>query len=97
MLIEQTMYICAKRNFTDKFDYTLFSGAMADYGYIDLGTIDVEFEVPDVADMTEREIEVLELAKLKVRGECERQINYFNDAISKLRCLTYIPAEAEVV
>lgn len=97
MLIKQTVFISAKRSWNNEFEFSLFNGDMTQYGYINLGPIEVEFEVPDNFDMNAKEIEVLELAKVKAAGEYHSTIRRIEDQISKLRCLTYIPAEVEVV
>ena len=91
----QTMYIQCQRDYKGEMQYTLCGADLSDYGYVQVGTIDVEFEVPDDFNPTQAEIEVLEKEKKRLRAELSVKLMNIDEQISKLQCLTYIPAEVE--
>lgn len=91
----QTLFIQGRRDYKDEMQYILLNVDMSQFGYIQVGTLDVEFEVPDDFNPTQAEIEVLEKEKQRLRAELSVKLMNIDDQISKLQCLTYIPAEVE--
>lgn len=90
-----TMFIQGQRDYKGEMQYSLCGADLSAYGYIQVGTLDVEFEVPDDFNPTQAEIEVLEKEKQRLRAELSVKLMNIDDQISKLQCLTYIPAEVE--
>jgi hypothetical protein len=85
------MYVQGKRDYTNKMEYHLHSGDMTDYGYVTVGTIEVEFEVPDDFNPVQAEIEMLKHAKAKVESEAMSKMRLIEDQIRNLQCLEYKP------
>lgn len=88
MKAKETLICHARRDHNGAVRHFLTSGDMTEYGYIKLGPVEVEYEVPET-DMVAAEIAGLEVIKAKVVEETQRKLGAIEDQLSKLRCLTY--------
>lgn len=72
--------------------WTLFSGDMSMHGYVNVGVVDVAFDVPDNFDPREPQISMLEKKKEKITNEFHAAVTRIETEISKLKAIEYTPA-----
>ena len=77
---------------TSSDDYCLFGVDMSKYGYIAVGPVEFEYELPAGFNPIAAQVDALEKQRETLRKEFNARINQINDQISKLQCLEFSPA-----
>ena len=85
------MLVQGKRDYNNVMQYFLHSSDMTEYGYVTVGTMDVEFEVPDDFNPVQAEIEMLKTVKAKIESDAMVKTHHIEEQIRNLQCLEYRP------
>ena len=79
---------------TDMERYNIFDCTMSEYGYICLGEIEVEADVPPLADRTAEAIRIYRAQQDKIQQKARDQIAGIEEQIRNLSLFTYTPEAA---
>lgn len=94
MKIKETMYVHKAKYRTEP---VIQLTDMSEYGYVLLGTVDIEFEfeMPSEAEQVKKEIEMLTAEKNRILAEAHMKTQNIQDQINSLLCLENNSAQDE--
>lgn len=85
--IKKTLFV-HKDRYSEE-EYCVHACDMSEYGYVMLGSVNVEFEftLPSHAEQVRREVEMLNLKKSEILAETHRKVTELQERIDSLLCI----------
>ena len=86
-------HLIQTKMFVHKFGRSLqlFQADMSEYGYLLIGTVDVEvdYELPDDFNFTQLEIDNLKKEKKRIQAEANKKLVAIDEKIQSLQCIEH--------
>lgn len=91
MKAKMTAHLHAQRSYDGSISFTVASCDLGNCGYTKImeKEIDIEFDVPENFDLTEKEIAALKEQKKRVQAEAQREITRIEEMIQSLQAIEY--------
>lgn len=95
MKVNLTLYVHSSVNSWDENKFCVFSfdATKLNTGYLLVGTMEVEYEVPADWNPTAAEVLALEAEKRRLSDEFNAKVRTINDRLSKLQAIEFNPSE----